>query len=127
MSETNQTTEEEVTNTQPTSPQPLVDGESVQRYVQRYVQTQIATMSGDQLQRQQEMITQQAEQQKEMELSRRNHETQMESRRLKIDMIKVATDTLSSNAKSKPADERDITALDIKTFADELIEYINQE
>jgi hypothetical protein len=42
-------------------------------------------------------------------------------------MIKVATDTLASNAKSKPADERDITALDIKSFAEELIEYINQE
>lgn len=67
------------------------------------------------------------EQQQEIELGRRNHETQLEARRSKIDMIKVATDTLASNAKSKPVDERDITAVDIKTFADELIQYINEE
>jgi hypothetical protein len=69
----------------------------------------------------------QTKNQQEMEQIRKNHETAMESRRIKIDMIKVATDTLTSNAKSKPADERDITALDIKTFAEDLVKYINQE
>jgi hypothetical protein len=128
MSETDQTTEVEVSNTQNTSSQSsIIDGESLQRYVQKYVQTAIASMSGDQLQRQQEMMELQTKSQRDLEQSRKNHETAMESRRIKIDMIKVATDTLTSNAKSKPVDERDITALDIKTFADELIQYINEE
>jgi hypothetical protein len=110
-------------NTGTTSSQPLVDGESVRQFIQ----AQFATLSGNQIQHQQEMINQQAAHQHEMETSRRNHETQMEMRRTKIDMIRVATDTLAANAKSKPADERDITASDIKTFAEELIDYINQE
>ena len=95
--------------------------------VKQYVQSQFVAMSENQIRNQQAMITQQTLHQQEIETSRRNHETQMEMRRTKIDMIKVATDTLASNAKSKPADERDITALDIKSFAEELIEYINQE
>ena len=80
-----------------------------------------------QLQAQAEMMELQTKHQQDLEQSRRNHENQMEARRTKIDMVKVATDTLSFNAKSKPADERDITASDIKTFADELIQYINEE
>ena len=84
--------------------------------IRQYIQTQFASLSETQIQHQQEM-----------DASRRNHESQMEIRRAKIDMIKVATDTLAANAKSKPVDERDITALDIKTFADELILYINEE
>ena len=89
--------------------------------LQQVVQDLVTRVSGAQNQ------TQLLEQQQEMELSRRNHEIQMETRRSKIDMIKVATDTLASNAKAKPVDERDITALDIKTFTDELVQYINEE
>ena len=110
------------TNTQTTSIQPNGIDE-----IKQYVQAQFAAMSENQMGNQQALITQQTLHQKEMDESRRNHESQMASRRIKIDMIKVATDTLASNAKSKPADERDITALDIKSFAEELIEYINQE
>jgi hypothetical protein len=95
--------------------------------IKQYVQAQFAAMSANQIANQQELIAQQTLHQQEMDTNRRNHESQMESRRIKMDMIKVATDTLAANAKSKPADERDVTASDIKTFADELIEYINQE
>ena len=95
--------------------------------IRQYIQTQFASLSETQIQHQQEMMAQKILQQQEMDASRRNHESQMEIRRAKIDMIKVATDTLAANAKSKPVDERDITALDIKTFADELILYINEE
>lgn len=109
-------------NTETTSSQPLVDGEAVRQYIQ----AQFAALSGNQIQHQQEMVNQQALHQQELDTNRRNHEIQIEMRRTKIDMIKVATDTLAANAKSKPADERDITALDIKTFAEELVEYINQ-
>ncbi len=121
MSETNENAEAEVTNTQPTSSQDNIIDE-----IKQYVQAQFVTISENQIRSQQGLITQQTLHQLEMEESRRNHELQLESRRLKIDMIKVATDTLAANAKSKPADERDITAQDIKTFAEELIEYINQ-
>jgi hypothetical protein len=61
-----------------------------------------------------------------IEEDRRNHEKQMELRRVKVDMIKVATDTLVSNSKSKPVEERDVSAEDIKEFADNLVQYINQ-
>ena len=109
MSETVQTTEVEVTSPQVTPA--LTDRQTILL----------------QLQTQNDMINQQTMHQQEMELSRRNHEIKMEMRRTKIDMIRVATDTLAANAKSKPADERDITASDITAFAEELIEYINQE
>lgn len=122
MSETNENTEVEVTNTQTTSIQPNTIDE-----IKQYVQAQFAAMSENQVRNQQTIIAQQTLHQQEMDENRRNHERQMESRRTKVDMIKVATDTLVANAKSKPVDERDITALDIKTFADELIKYINQE
>lgn len=69
----------------------------------------------------------QFEHQKDLEEKRWNNERQMEMRRVKTDMVKVATDTLTSNARSKPVDARDVTALDIKTFADELVEFINQQ
>jgi hypothetical protein len=88
---------------------------------------QDATATTLQMQAQVEIMELQIKNQQEMDTSRRNHEIQMETRRTKIDMVKVAMDTLTSNAKSKPADERDITASDIKTFADELIQYINEE
>jgi hypothetical protein len=109
MSETDQTTEVEVPNI-------LTARAAADR------QTIIL-----QLQEQAKMMELQAKHQQEMDTGRRNHENQIETRRTKIDMIKVATDTLASNAKSKPVDERDITASDIKTFADELIQYINEE
>jgi len=122
MSETNENTEAVVTDTQTTSIQPSTVDE-----IKQFLQAQVAAMSGNQIANQQAIIAQQTIHQQEMDENRRNHERQMESRRTKIDMIKVATDTLVANAKSKPADERDVTALDIKTFADELIKYINQE
>lgn len=105
----------------------MIDGQSVQSYVQQYMQAQMAILSRNLIQNQQEIVTQQGTHQQDLETSRRNHESQMEQRRTKIDMIKVATDTLAANAKSKPTDERDITASDITAFAEELIQYINQE
>jgi hypothetical protein len=65
------------------------------------------------------------EHEKEIETSRRQHEKDMETRRIKLEMVKVSTETLTDNAKSKPVTERQITAEDIKTLADELVQYIN--
>lgn len=96
--------------------------------VQAAAQTAVSQMMTlEQVQAQQQIALQQTAQQLELEVGRRNHELQLETRRTKVDMIKVATDTLASNAKTKPVDARDITALDIKTFADELMQYINEE
>lgn len=65
--------------------------------------------------------------QKELDENRRNYESKIERRRVKMDMVKIATDTLMANSRSKPVDARDVTASDITTFADELIQYVNQE
>lgn len=65
--------------------------------------------------------------QKELDEDRRNYESKIERRRVKMDMVKLATDTLMANSRSKPVDARHVTASDITTFADELIQYVNQE
>ncbi len=79
------------------------------------------------MQMQDEMQKWSMNEQKKMEESRRAHENKMENRRVKIDMIKIATDTLTENARSKPVADRDISSNQIKEFAEELINYVNQE
>lgn len=127
MSEVNENTEVEATNNNDTQSNLSSLSITDKQALQQYIQSQLVILSKNQIQHQQEMIKQQTMHQQQVESSRRDHERQLEMRRIKIDMIKVATDTLSSNAKSKPVDTRDITASDIKTFAEELIEYINKE
>jgi hypothetical protein len=62
-----------------------------------------------------------------MEENRRTHERDMEIRRVKLDMIKIASDILTENARSKPVAEREVSAENIKTFAEQLIQYVDQE
>lgn len=97
--------------------------EAVQAAAQTAAQTAVTQLSQEQVQAQQQI----ALQQQELELGRRNHELQLETRRTKINMIQLAAETLVANARAKPVDERDITAADIKTYADELMQYINEE
>lgn len=61
------------------------------------------------------------------EQDRREYEKTINDRSNRVEMVKLAKEQLSENVRSKPADERDISAADIKTFADELIEYLNRE
>ena len=59
------------------------------------------------------------------EAGRRAHEIAMESRRAKLEAVRLAKETLIENARSKPADSRDVTPADITAFADALVASIN--
>jgi len=48
---------------------------------------------------------------------RRAHEIAMEAKRAKLETIRLAKETLIENARSKPADSREVTAADITAFA----------
>ena len=58
--------------------------------------------------------------QQETENARRAHEKDMEARRRKLELIRLAKETLIENARNKPADEAVITAAEITAFANEL-------
>jgi len=59
------------------------------------------------------------------EAGRRAHEIAMESRRAKLEAIRLAKETLIENARSKPVDSRDVTPADITAFADALVASIS--
>ena len=59
------------------------------------------------------------------EAGRRAHEMTMESRRAKLEAIRLAKETLIENARSKPVDSRDVTPADITAFANALVASIN--
>lgn len=54
------------------------------------------------------------------EASRREHEMAMDRRRTKLELLRMARDTLVENARNKPAEEAGVTAADIVAFANEL-------
>ena len=72
-----------------------------------------------------------AEQQAEVDLenakasSRQAHELAMETRRNRMEVMRVARDTLTENRRREPADSRAISASDITTYADSLLSYVN--
>jgi hypothetical protein len=49
-----------------------------------------------------------------------------EIRRTRLEVVRMAKETLLENARSKPVDARDVTANDITAFADVLNAYVNQ-
>ena len=57
--------------------------------------------------------------------ARRAHEVAMEQRRARLEMVRLAKETLLENDRNKPTGERGITASDITTFADALTDYVN--
>lgn len=59
-----------------------------------------------------------------IEEARRAHEANMEKRRTKIDLVRLAKEVLVENSRHKPAEEAVVTAADITAFAEELIRYI---
>ena len=76
-----------------------------------------------------EMQAQQAAQmaaQRETEQARWEHEQEMEARRAKLELIRLAKETLIENARNKPADEAGITAAEITAFAQELTNYVGE-
>lgn len=73
-----------------------------------------------------------AEQQAEIDLQEaqqaggRAHQLALEQLRVKMEAVRLAKETLLENDRSKPADERGVSASDITTFAAALNTYINQ-
>lgn len=59
-----------------------------------------------------------------LELSNSNANT-LNAKNHKLEAIRMAKEVLVENRRSKPVDEREVTASDITTFADTLITYIN--
>lgn len=49
-----------------------------------------------------------------------------QNRHSKLEAVRLAKETLIENARSKPADARDITADEVKAFAQVLMTYINE-
>jgi hypothetical protein len=60
------------------------------------------------------------------EEARKAHELAMEQRRAKLEVVRLAKETLIENDRNKPTGERGITASDVTAFADTLNNYINQ-
>jgi hypothetical protein len=54
------------------------------------------------------------------EAARREHEKDMESRRAKLELLRMAKETLVENARNKPIEESEVTATAIVAFANEL-------
>jgi DNA-binding ferritin-like protein (Dps family) len=72
-----------------------------------------------------------AEQQAQVELSdaieatRNSYQAAQQAKQTKLEAIRLAKETLIENARSKPADSREVTAADITAFADALVASIN--
>ena len=72
-----------------------------------------------------------AEQQSQLDLQlafeNARHANQMaaESKRAKLEAVRLAKETLIENARNKPVDTRDVTAADITAFAASLEAHIN--
>jgi hypothetical protein len=58
--------------------------------------------------------------QQETEKARREHEQEMEARRAKLELLRMAKETLVENARNKPVGEAGVTAAEIAAFANEL-------
>lgn len=70
--------------------------------------------------------TSQLEYQKALDADRFDHEKLMESRRAKLEMVRLAKEILIENARSKPVDSREVLADDIKNYSQSLVNYINE-
>lgn len=54
-------------------------------------------------------------------------QTAAERKRAKLDVLRMARETLTENSRSLPVGTREITAADIKTFAEELMAYVDAD
>lgn len=60
-----------------------------------------------------------------VENARHANQLEMQVKQAKLEAIRLAKETLIENARSKPADARDVTATDITVFASALVASIN--
>ena len=75
---------------------------------------------------QEEIIAAQQQHQQDLEASRRTHEITMDSKRSRLELVRIAKETLIENARNKPASEAVVTAEEITAFANELINYVGE-
>jgi hypothetical protein len=74
-----------------------------------------------------EIMTTQQQHQQDLEASRRTHETEMNNRRSRLELVRIAKETLIENARNKPASEAvALTAEEITAFANELNNYVGE-
>ena len=72
-----------------------------------------------------------AEQQADLEFQtaldnmRQSNHLTMETRRAKLEAIRIAQHTLIENRRNQPVDAREVTAADITAYANTLVSYIN--
>ena len=67
------------------------------------------------------------DQQLQIDLESNRHANQLavETKRMRLEAVRLAKETLIENARNKPIDNRDVTAADITAFADALTTYVN--
>jgi len=79
---------------------------------------------------QKEQMEIQAKQQLDIQLSveaeRHKNQTEIETKRMKMELVRLSKELLVENARSKPASEAGVTADDVKAYAETLVQYINQ-
>lgn len=74
-----------------------------------------------------EIMNTQLQHQQDLETSRRAHETEMNNRRARLELIRIAKETLIENARNTPASEAVVlTAEEITAFANELNNYVGE-
>lgn len=61
----------------------------------------------------------------ELEKYRSEKQEISEFKRLKLEMVRLARDTLVENSRSKPVDSRDVSEDDIINYASKLVNYVN--
>ena len=64
--------------------------------------------------------------QQEIENLRHTNQMAAEAQRNRLEVIRLAKETLIENARNKPADEAGITAAEITAFAQELTNYVGE-
>ena len=57
---------------------------------------------------------------------RHTNQLEAETRRAKLETIRLAKEVLVENARSKPVDSREVSAEDVKSYAQVLMNYVNE-
>ena len=60
-----------------------------------------------------------------IEADRHANQMALESRRTKLEAVRLAKETLIENRRNQPVDARDVAATDITAYANTLVNYIN--
>jgi hypothetical protein len=61
----------------------------------------------------------------DLENSRQAHQLATQAKQAKLELVRLAKETLIENSRSKPADSREVTAADITAFASALEAHVN--